>query len=93
MVLRVPLTLTLVVRYIDVTHQARVDTMDSERRIEHWNARWMIVAGRVVCTSCIESQALMDCERQFSHARECDADAEDAPPWITLHSILDAARG
>jgi hypothetical protein len=39
--------------------------MDSEREIEKWNARWMIVAGRAVCTGCLESQALEDCESPF----------------------------
>ncbi len=68
--------------------------MDSERRIEVWNARWMIMAGRAVCTSCLESQALEDCERHFSHAPKCDAsDEQGKQPWITLHDILDRARG
>jgi hypothetical protein len=67
--------------------------MDSERRIEQWNARWMLVAGRIVCTSCMESQALVDCEKQFSHARKCNAEQDDGTPWTTLHNVLDAARG
>lgn len=91
--MRVSLSLGLVVRYIDVLHQEGIDTMDNERRIEHWNARWMIVAGRVVCTSCMESQALEDCEKQFSHAHECNAESDDLMPWIALHDILDGVRG
>lgn len=68
--------------------------MDSEREIEKWNARWMIVAGRAVCTGCLESQALEDCESPFSHASKCEAIGEPAKhPWITLHDILDCARG
>lgn len=42
--------------------------MDSEQRVEQWNACWMIVAGRAVCTGCLESQALEDSENPFSHA-------------------------
>jgi hypothetical protein len=68
--------------------------MDSEREIEKWNARWMIVAGRAVCTGCLESQALEDCESPFSHARTCEASGEQAKhPWRALHDILDCARG
>lgn len=67
--------------------------MDTERSIERWNARWVIVAGRVVCTECMESQALKDCESEFFHARDCDAKACGLMPWITLHDILDTARG
>jgi hypothetical protein len=33
----------------------------------------MIVAGRVVFTNRMESQALEDCEIPFSHALECEA--------------------
>lgn len=47
--------------------------MEIERRIEKWNDLWMIVAGRVVCTGCLESQALEDCERPFLHAGTCEA--------------------
>jgi len=68
--------------------------MDNERRIEKWNARWMIAAGRAVCTGCLESQALEDCEKQFSHAPTCEAGVEKfTHPWIALHDILDSARG
>lgn len=68
--------------------------MDNERRIEKWNTQWMIVAGRVVCTGCLESQALEDCERSFSHARTCeDSDEKSKHPWVALHDILDCARG
>lgn len=68
--------------------------MDNERRIEKWNARWMIVAGRAVCSDCLESQALVDCDRPFSHARVCEARGEESElPWVALHKILDCARG
>lgn len=46
----------------------------------------MIVAGRAVCTSCMESQALEDCESPFSHADACVArDQESQQPWVALH--------
>jgi hypothetical protein len=62
--------------------------------MEKWNARWMIVAGRAVCTNCMASQALEDCESPFSHADACGAsDQESKQPWVALHSILDSARG
>lgn len=68
--------------------------MDSERRIETWNARWIIVAGRAVCTGCLESQPLEDCEKPFSHSRTCEvSDEESKYPWVALHEILDCARG
>jgi hypothetical protein len=67
--------------------------MDSERGIEEWNARWMIDAGRAVCTGCLESQALKDCESPFSHAPTCEASEHAKHPWIALHGILDCARG
>lgn len=68
--------------------------MDGERKIEKWNARWMIVAGRTVCTACLESQALGDCESPFSHAPTCVAkDEQSKHPWVALHEILDHARG
>jgi hypothetical protein len=67
--------------------------MDSGRGIERWNARWVIVAGRAVCTGCLESQALEDCESPFSHAPTCKASEQAKHPWSTLHDILDYARG
>lgn len=68
--------------------------MVSERGIEKWNSGWMIVAGRAVCTDCLESQALKDCESPFSHAPKCEASNEQTKhPWIALHEILDCARG
>jgi hypothetical protein len=67
--------------------------MESERRIEQWSTQWMIVAGRAVCTGCIESQALEDSERQFAHASDCKAEPPEVGPWAALHDILDAARG
>ncbi|PYD32848.1 hypothetical protein DND58_05590 [Pseudomonas syringae pv. pisi] len=68
--------------------------MDNERRIEEWDTRWMIVAGRAVCSGCLESQALKDCQNSFSHARTCDAsDDSSKHPWIGLHDILDSERG
>lgn len=68
--------------------------MDSEQRVEQWNARWMIVAGRVVCTGCLESQALVESESQFFHAHACKTyDETSKHPWIALHDILDCARG
>jgi hypothetical protein len=68
--------------------------MDNGLRIEEWNTQWMIVAGRVVCTGCLESQALEDCERPFSHARGYEGCAEKPMlPWAALHDILDRARG
>jgi hypothetical protein len=68
--------------------------VERERRIEQWNIHWTIVAGRAVCTSCMESQALEDCERPFLHADTCPAsDVERNHPWGALHHILDSARG
>lgn len=68
--------------------------MDAEHEIEGWNARWTIVAGRTVCTDCMQSQALEDCETPFAHAPECkDASDGDQRPWVTLHTALDRHRG
>ena len=68
--------------------------MDAEQEIEGWNARWTIVAGRAVCTACMESQALEDCETPFNHAPECEAaSGGDQKPWADLHSLLDRYRG
>lgn len=68
--------------------------MENERRIEQWNGQWAIVAGRAVCTACMESQALEDCETPFLHAQTCPAsDVEGHHPWVALHYILDNARG
>ncbi|WP_285348463.1 hypothetical protein [Pseudomonas sp. ME-P-057] len=68
--------------------------MEIERSIEKWNARWMIVSGRAVCTSCMESQALEDCEKAFCHADTCAvSNQESKHPWGSLHVILDYARG
>lgn len=68
--------------------------MDNERKIQKWSARWMIVAGRAVCADCLESQALEDCEEHFFHDPACQASTEEFKhPWITLHDILDFARG
>lgn len=68
--------------------------MGREQKIERWNAKWMIVAGRVVCTGCLESQALEDCESHFFHAHVCEiSDEKSKHPWVDLHDILDSARG
>lgn len=68
--------------------------MGNDLLIEEWNARWVIVAGRAVCSECLESQALEDCERPFSHAEACEAsDAVVKHPWVALHDLLDRARG
>jgi len=68
--------------------------MDNERNIEKWNTQWMIVAGRAVCSDCLESQALEDCERPFPHACGCKASGEKSEhPWVALHDILDCGRG
>jgi hypothetical protein len=54
----------------------------------------MIVSGRSVCTSCLESQALEDSEQMFSHADACAvSDEGNLYPWVALHDILDSARG
>lgn len=54
----------------------------------------MIVAGRAVCSDCLESQALEDCERPFSHASKCEASrVKSELPWVELHDILDCTRG
>jgi len=69
-------------------------TVENERAIEQWNAQWMIVAGRAVCTSCAASQALEDCEQPFSHADTCAINKEgNKHPWVALHDMLDRARG
>ena len=67
--------------------------MDTVRSIERWNAQWMIVAGRAVCTECLESQALEDSEARFIHASDCKPDSAEPLPWVALHDILDATRG
>lgn len=68
--------------------------MDNDQKFKKWNARWMIVAGRAVCTGCLENQALEDCEAQFPHAHSCElGDGEFERPWVALHAILDCARG
>lgn len=68
--------------------------MDNESRIEKWNARWMIIAGRALCASCLESQAKEECDRQFLHVLTCEADDEKSRhPWVALHDVLDCARG
>jgi hypothetical protein len=68
--------------------------VENERRIEQWNSQWAIVAGRAVCTACMESQALEDCETPFLHAQTCPAShVEGHHPWVALHDILDDARG
>lgn len=68
--------------------------METERRIEEWNGRWSIVAGRAVCNGCMESQALEDCDNPFLHAGTCvGSDGEGHRPWVALHRILDSARG
>jgi hypothetical protein len=47
-----------------------------------------------VCAGCLESQALGDCDSQFSHAPTCEASDELAKhPWVALHDILDRERG
>jgi len=68
--------------------------VETERGVEEWNGRWSIVAGRAVCTGCMESQALEDCESPFLHADTCPAsDVEGHHPWAALHHILGSARG
>jgi hypothetical protein len=67
--------------------------MDTERRIEQWNAKWVIVAGRAVCTACMESQALEDSEASFVHASDCKLELAEPRPWVDLHDILDTTRG
>jgi hypothetical protein len=60
--------------------------MVNERRIEKWNARWMIAAGRAVCTGCLKSQALEERQKPFSHVPTCEAGVEKViHPWIALH--------
>jgi len=68
--------------------------VETERGVEEWNGRWSIVAGRAVCTGCMESQALEDSESPFLHADTCPAsDVEGHHPWAALHHILGSARG
>jgi hypothetical protein len=67
--------------------------MNAEHEIEAWNARWAIVAGRAVCTSCMESQALEECETPFAHAPVCRAAVRELHPWVDLHRLLDRYRG
>jgi hypothetical protein len=67
--------------------------MDIERSIEQWNARWTMIAGRMVCTSCMESQHIEDCEKRFVHDHGCESESEDVKPWVALHNALDAQRG
>lgn len=68
--------------------------MENERRIEEWNGRWSIVAGRAVCAYCMQSQTLEDCETPFLHADTCPgSEVGGHHPWVALHDILDNARG
>lgn len=74
--------------------RGRSRTMEIEQRIEKWNARRVIVGGRIVCAVCSGSQALKDCDMRFSHARMCEAREDECKhPWSALHDILDCARG
>lgn len=70
-----------------------MERMDTERSMERWNAQWAIVAGRAVCTACMESQALEDSEASLIHASDCKRKSAELRPWVALHDILDAARG
>ena len=82
------------IRFRQRYRQFRLLDAENERSIEEWNTHWMIVAGRAVSTSCIENQALEDCESPFLHADNCPAsDVEGHHPWAALHDILDSARG
>lgn len=68
--------------------------MEEEKKIETWNAAWMLVGGLAVCTDCMCGQSLLDAESAFHHADTCSAqDAASEGPWIQLHEILDASRG
>jgi hypothetical protein len=68
--------------------------MDAEHEIEAWNTRWAITAGRAVCTDCMQSQALEECDTPFAHDPECKAaTGGDQQPWADLHCILDGHRG
>lgn len=38
-------------------------------------------------------QHIEDCEKQFAHASGCESELEDVKPWVTLHDLLDKAKG
>lgn len=44
-----------VLTVLSAEHPKRIAIMDNEQRIEAWNAQWTMVAGRAVCTCCLES--------------------------------------
>jgi hypothetical protein len=66
--------------------------MEAEKKIEAWNAAWMLVGGLVVCTDCICGQSLLDAALPFEHAPSCHAYGDiHERPWFLLHGILDKA--
>lgn len=44
----------------------KTQIVESERKIELWNAEWMIVAGRSVCTSCMKAKCWKTAKAPFS---------------------------
>lgn len=51
--------------------------MDCELGIETFSIRWMILAGRVICTICLGTQSLVVWEGKFPHAHTCDVGEGD----------------
>jgi hypothetical protein len=68
--------------------------MDSNQRMIAWSSAWALVGGLVVCTGCMRSQPIYQCEQAFFHEPGCKAkDTVETLPWAELHQILDCERG
>lgn len=68
--------------------------MNSREELQQWNAIFGLVAGKVICSTCLREQEVMDAEEAFLHRDGCVHKESDLTrPWAVLHSILDSARG
>lgn len=68
--------------------------MNADQALILWNARWVLMAGAVVCGDCQRRQTLGENDRPFDHGLGCN-NINDAgtTPWADLHDILDVVRG
>jgi len=68
--------------------------MDTQQRLLQLSALFQISDGKLVCRGCLVGQSLMDAEKAFPHAKQCqNHHPEIRFPWIALHEILDSVRG
>jgi hypothetical protein len=68
--------------------------MENNQRMITWSAAWALIGGIVVCTGCMNSQTIKQCEEPFPHEPGCKAkDEVTERPWAELHQILDDERG